>query len=435
MTDSAPSPERDFFISYTGSDRPWAQWIGWFLEEKGYTVFIDVWDFRPGSNFALEMQKGTQCKQTIAVMSQAYLEADYTNPEWAAAFSSDPQGEAHKLIPVRIEDFDPTGLLQSIVYVDFVGLSEEAAKDQLLAALKPRGKPDTPPAFPKANTTAKTIIREVAEKVGFPSAPEVATEEKDPEKPVSASTAPNAKGSATAAKSPFWPLTGVIDNPAQFFNCEDTLNRIFESLNGGSSVAIIGEPNMGKSSLLWAVSRMAAARLESPRHPVLLNLARVFSEQEFYADLCQALEMKTVTGNAFVRAMYQQEKQVLLLLDEVERISQKEFTHHIRQELRGLSEGSDAPLRLVIASRISLDKLFPESYLEGQTSPLEGITVEEPICPWSDETARAFIADRLPDGPIQFTAVEIEQLVNDCQGNPQKLTQACHQLYNRYRET
>ncbi len=39
---------RDFFISYNQADRRWAEWIGWQLEEQGWTVFLQLWDFRPG---------------------------------------------------------------------------------------------------------------------------------------------------------------------------------------------------------------------------------------------------------------------------------------------------------------------------------------------------------------------------------------------------
>lgn len=46
---------KDFFISYTGNDRPWAEWIAWVLEEAGYSVVIQAWDFRPGGNFVLDM--------------------------------------------------------------------------------------------------------------------------------------------------------------------------------------------------------------------------------------------------------------------------------------------------------------------------------------------------------------------------------------------
>jgi hypothetical protein len=34
-----------FFVSYTGADRVWAEWIAWQLEEPGYQVKIEAWDF------------------------------------------------------------------------------------------------------------------------------------------------------------------------------------------------------------------------------------------------------------------------------------------------------------------------------------------------------------------------------------------------------
>jgi hypothetical protein len=48
---------KDFFISYNKADRSWAEWIAWQLEEAKYSVVVQAWDFRPGSNFVLEMQK------------------------------------------------------------------------------------------------------------------------------------------------------------------------------------------------------------------------------------------------------------------------------------------------------------------------------------------------------------------------------------------
>lgn len=48
---------KDFFISYNKADRTWAEWIAWQLEEARYSVVVQAWDFRPGSNFVLEMQR------------------------------------------------------------------------------------------------------------------------------------------------------------------------------------------------------------------------------------------------------------------------------------------------------------------------------------------------------------------------------------------
>jgi hypothetical protein len=46
---------KHFFISYNKADKQWAEWIAWILEEAGYSVVIQAWDFRPGENFALRM--------------------------------------------------------------------------------------------------------------------------------------------------------------------------------------------------------------------------------------------------------------------------------------------------------------------------------------------------------------------------------------------
>jgi hypothetical protein len=55
----ADSPGRDFFISYTGVNRSWAEWIGVQLEAAGYSTVLQAWDFRSGSDFLHQMQQAT----------------------------------------------------------------------------------------------------------------------------------------------------------------------------------------------------------------------------------------------------------------------------------------------------------------------------------------------------------------------------------------
>jgi hypothetical protein len=113
--------KKDFFVSYNRADREWAEWIAWQLEEEGYTTIIQAWDFRPGGNFVIEMQRAAeQARRTIAVLSPDYLQALYTHPEWAAAFAQDPTGEKGTLLPVRVRECELKGLLPQIVYIDLV---------------------------------------------------------------------------------------------------------------------------------------------------------------------------------------------------------------------------------------------------------------------------------------------------------------------------
>jgi len=72
----------------------------------------------------------------------------FTQPEWAEAFSGDPTGNMRKLLPVRVRECKPAGLLAPIEYVDLFDLSEQEAESTLLTALLDRAKPSNRPTFP-----------------------------------------------------------------------------------------------------------------------------------------------------------------------------------------------------------------------------------------------------------------------------------------------
>jgi len=145
---------KDFFISYNKNDKTWAEWIAWQLEDADYQVVIQAWDFLPGHNFILKMQDATKdTERTIAVLSQNYLDAVYTYPEWAAAIAKDPQGTAGALIPVVVGKCEPDGLLGPIIHIDLLGLDEQEAKQALLTYVKQgRAKPKVAPVFPGSHT-------------------------------------------------------------------------------------------------------------------------------------------------------------------------------------------------------------------------------------------------------------------------------------------
>lgn len=157
----------DFFVSYTAADERWAEWIAWTLEAEGFAVVLQKWDFVPGSNFVLEMQRAAaESKKTIAVLSPAYLATSrFGAAEWASAFAQDPDGMTKALIPVRVAECAADGLLKGIVYIDLIGMDEPGAKRRLLEAVKGgRRKPAIPPIFPGTS-------RSIATSHEFPGAP------------------------------------------------------------------------------------------------------------------------------------------------------------------------------------------------------------------------------------------------------------------------
>ena len=150
-----PGGGPDFFISYTQADRAWAEWIAWALEDDGYRVLVQAWDFVPGSNWVKRMDEGVRdAARTIAVLSGAYLGSVYGGAEWQAAWAADPAGAGRKLLAVRVADCQRPGLLAGVAGIDVHGLTEAAARSRLreavTAALTGRAKPAAPPGFPGA---------------------------------------------------------------------------------------------------------------------------------------------------------------------------------------------------------------------------------------------------------------------------------------------
>ncbi len=143
-----------FFVSYTGMDQSWAEWIAWQLEDAGHDAIIQAWDFRPGMNFVLEMDEAMKADHTIAVLSPSYIEAVFTRPEWAGAFAQDTLGRHRKLIPIRVHNVVLEGLLSTIIYIDLVGRGEAEAKMELLSGIaEGRAKPRAAVPFPGVSSS------------------------------------------------------------------------------------------------------------------------------------------------------------------------------------------------------------------------------------------------------------------------------------------
>jgi hypothetical protein len=223
---------------------------------------------------------------------------------------------------------------------------------------------------------------------------------------------------------------GRITDPADFFGREELLRQIFEELDKGSNRSIVGASQVGKSSLLSMVCALGPDRLKLPPSAfVYLDMQGIHDENDFFEALCDALGIPTCRGSRLVRAL--RGKRYVVCLDEVEKMTKDRFTGDERGELRGLADGTDAPLKLLIASRLPLDRLFPDSM--GKTSPLANICPQIEVLPFAPEVARTFILQRLKGTGIVFTSVEIDGLVAQSNGVPAHLQQAAAELFDRYR--
>jgi hypothetical protein len=230
------------------------------------------------------------------------------------------------------------------------------------------------------------------------------------------------------APNPFGDL-GRITDPARFYDREELLRQAFEELNKGVNLSLVGEPQIGKSSLLSMICRQGTQRLTPPPDRcAYLTLEWVEDEDEFYAALCDALGLDTpCRGYRLTRAL--RGKRFLLCIDEIEKMAWKGFTVRVRSQLRGLADGLAAPLKLAIASRSPLARLFPDS--PELDSPLAGICRQLDVGPFSSGVARAFLDDRLEGTGAAFSEDEIARLLDESGSYPARLQRAASELYAR----
>jgi tetratricopeptide (TPR) repeat protein len=216
---------KHFFISYNKADRDWAEWIAWTLEEAGYSVVTQAWDFRPGGNFVLEMHKAAaETEKTVLVLSEDYLKAEFTHPEWAAALARDPQSRERTLIPVRVRECNPGGLLGQIMDVDFAARTEEDARSTLLGAFAERAKPDQAPAFPGAAPAVSRPARQHVVPMPF-----------------------QYPGTVEKAGDDSWSVP-IPPNPF-FTGREKVLAEVEKELHAGGPVALTGIAGVGKTQI------------------------------------------------------------------------------------------------------------------------------------------------------------------------------------------
>src|SRR5262245_5311925 len=329
-------PRYDVFISYSSGDRDWVrQALIARLEQAGLSVCIDFRDFDVGVPALVNIERAVErSRATLLVLTPSWVRSEWTAFESLLLQHRDPSGDQQRMLPLLLLRCDIPQRLGIFTHLDLTDPAEHGAQlARLIATIR--------------NSPART------------AAPAV----------------PN----ATFPPNPFGDI-GRIADPARFFDREDLLRRIFEELGKGVNLSLVGDSQIGKSSLLEMVCAQGPQRLSPPAVFAHLNLELVDNEGEFYEALCEALGIvPACRGFQLTRAL--RGRRYVLCLDEIEKMAWDGFTIGLRSHLRGLADGPAAPLKLVIASHSPLSQLFPDA--TELTSPLANICRQIDVGPFA----------------------------------------------------
>lgn len=123
----------DFFVSRAGSDSAIAEQIAAMLEEMGFKVVLQQWDFRNRSFIERMHAALASTARMIALLSPDYLQSEYCAAEWQNVLATDPLNKRARLIVVKVRECNPIGLLSAISYWNIAATSgQPEAMRQLL---------------------------------------------------------------------------------------------------------------------------------------------------------------------------------------------------------------------------------------------------------------------------------------------------------------
>lgn len=233
-------------------------------------------------------------------------------------------------------------------------------------------------------------------------------------------------GMASTTPNPFG-TRGRIEDPAHFWGRDYLLHDIYAELSKGANMSLVGESEVGKSSILAMISAQGRQAISPPPNGcIYLDMQLIRDDNDFFEAVCDELGIPACRGHKLWRTL--RRKRYILCLDEIEKMTkQSYFPGEEREELRGLAEGDTAPFKLVIASRVSLVELFPDR--PGITSPLANLCQRREVGPFTPDEARNFVLHRLRGTGCTFTNAQLDDLLVRSGCHPGRLQQMAAELF------
>ncbi|MEZ4646815.1 MAG: AAA family ATPase [Chloroflexota bacterium] len=218
---------------------------------------------------------------------------------------------------------------------------------------------------------------------------------------------------------PFF-IGGRINDPRYFFGRERLLREIRTELRKHSSVSVVGDAQMGKSSLLYYLYLTRNAWLPDDVTLAYVDLQGVLDEADFCETVLAKLGAAGETLRDLKRVLYRQD--VILLFDEVERIAEPDFNPRLHDLLRALAQ--EPHFAMCLVTQRSLDAVFPPQ-TPGGVSPFHNIFSVKRLGPFTVEEARRFLQQR----GAGFSEAEVEELLAQSGGHPARLQRLARQLF------
>ena len=135
--------EFDVALSFAGEDRRYAQELAEYLDKDGYSVFYDQYELGDlwGKNLYTHLSSvyKDKARYCVVFLSKHYAQKLWANHELESAQARAFEENKEYILPVRLDDTEIQGILQTVGYLDLRQISIEKVYQTLVKKLS--GKP------------------------------------------------------------------------------------------------------------------------------------------------------------------------------------------------------------------------------------------------------------------------------------------------------
>lgn len=225
--------------------------------------------------------------------------------------------------------------------------------------------------------------------------------------------------------NPFTELNAIRD-PARFVGRSKVMRILERTLEGGS-VALVGDPKVGKSSLIW---RLVERWTDASRSEVIgpIDLQAMEDRDDFYDHLASALQLDSGSWRSIRRTL--RDRMLLLVLDEADSGPGRTLDGSDLGRLRAVSQDNQ-DFRVVTVSRGPLKATFPDPY---HGSPAYNFLVPVSVGAFPKADALRLLEHPWAPDARPFASSTVEEILSDlakerAAGHPFWLQRAAHHRF------
>jgi hypothetical protein len=217
-------------------------------------------------------------------------------------------------------------------------------------------------------------------------------------------------------ENPFNQVTAIRE-PERFIGRDSQYRRLCRLLDGGS-VALIGAPKIGKSSLLYQLVRTWPGNVLGP-----LDLQGIEETAHFYEELGALLGLARVSWRELRNTL--RDRHILLLLDELDSGPRRCLDSEHLMGFRSLCS-QHSGCKLVSASRQPVKEVFPDTH---KGSPAYNFLQPLELREFSADEARVLLAHPWAPAAQHFEPATVDEILALAGGHPFLLQRGAFHCY------